>query len=114
MSFYPNGDTVYDGTHTWNNEHDKGAYKRAFMMDKREDQLMQQAITLANPSTPEAFIRTELRAPKPPRRFGYTKNEPTIGSVFAGYQAPDPHSMMDYSGTTSSVGPAGKNSQVVF
>jgi len=114
MSFIPNGDTVYDGTHTWNNEHDKGAYKRAFMQGTDEERLMAAALMCADPATPESMIRSNLTAPKPPRRFGYTKEEPSIDDAFADYQAPDPHSMFDFSGVSTSASPIAKNTQAVW
>lgn len=114
MSFVPNGDTVYDGTHTWNNAHDRGAYKRAFMQGTDEEKLMDAALMCADPATPDAIIRKNLTAPRPSPRLGYTKEEPTIDAAFTNYQAPDAHSMFDFSGTSTSVSPTAKNTQVVW
>jgi hypothetical protein len=115
VSYSPNTDTIKDNTHTWNNRNDQVEFERAFYTGSVEEQLMAIALHCANPLTPEKEIRQRLTVPGVPSRLGYNRVEPGIGEAFAGYQAPDPHSMMDYSGKSTSVNPEGSNhSQAVW
>lgn len=108
MSYQPNTDTVIDDTHTWNNRNDKVDFERAFITGNVEEKLMAVALHCADPSTPEQEIRERLTVPGVPPRLGYNREAPTIDDAWQAYQAPDPHSMMDFSGTSTSVPPAGQ------
>lgn len=56
-------ETVYDNTHTWQNANDRVAYQRSFSLDPVEAAKCVQALTMADPSVPEEFIRESMTAP---------------------------------------------------
>lgn len=98
-------DSIYDGTHTWQNANDRVEFEHAFKQDPRQQKLMAQAEATADPGYPEAMIREYMTAGAP-ADAGPARPQPTIESVLSG-EALQPNRLYDRAPTDFSGTPAG-------
>lgn len=101
-------DTQYDNSHPWDSMFNGMPLTDVFKQDPMQQKLMGQAITTANPETPEDFIRANMTAGLP-ADAGPARPQPTIDSVLDG-SALYPSRLYDRAPTDFSGTPAGMGS----
>ena len=76
-------DGLLDHIHEWQNRNDRISFERAFKEGDLEERKMALALTFADPSTPENFIRQALENDTMTPRSGYPAIPPTLEDVFS-------------------------------
>lgn len=107
-------DTRYDaGLHAWDSLYNGVPLSDVLNQDPRQQKLMAQAVTTANPGYPAEMIREHMTAPEP-RDVGPARPQPTIESVLDGsaFQPPNLYDRAptDFSGTPAGIEASSRNS----